>query len=140
MINLYFATPIDVRLDKAKEQIETFKKLFAKFSGIQVYVAGFNDSPIIELNTTWTQQRIIVAYDLRILRQCDILLIVTDTRTFCAGTFMELEYARQLGLYTILLSLSREVKNIFLLTLVDRIVYSVEELEEVLEEICRLWK
>jgi len=139
MLKIYFALPIDINPDKALKRIEEFKKIFTKFPKIEVYGAGLNDSPIIPPNTTWTQQRLIVAYDLRIIRQCDILLIVTDNKTFCAGTFMELEYARQLGIYTIMLSLSKNIKNIFLLTMVDRIAYSIKELEEILEEISKLW-
>ena len=140
MIRIYFAQPIDIKPDNVEVTIREFKKIFTKFPNIEVYGAGFNDSPIINPDkVTWTIERVIVAYDLRQIRQCDILLIVTDTHTFCAGTMMELEYARQLGIFTIMLSLSKEVKNIFLLTMIDRLAFSAKELEDILKEISSLW-
>lgn len=135
MFKVYIGQPIDSKPDRALERIKKLKELFSKFPNIEVYGAGFGDSPIINNNATWTIKRTVVAYDLRILRKCDIFLAIVDSHTFCAGTMMELEHARQLGIFTIMLSLSKEVKNIFLLTLVDRVVYSIEEVEDILKEI-----
>jgi hypothetical protein len=98
------------------------------------------------------------------IRQCDVLLVVTNLKTFCAGTMMELEYARNLGLYIILLVLQKKIsceecnekiydsennyycmihcdkmfpklKNIFLETYCNKIIYSMEELEEILKDL-----
>src|SRR5208282_4747117 len=76
---------------------------------IEVFGAGFNDSPIIPPEASSVYKGVISAYDLRKIRECDVLLAVTDLKQFAAGTFMELEYARNLGIYTILLVLPEEV-------------------------------
>jgi len=134
MLRIYYCSPIDICLEKAKEEIEKFKQLFSKFPNIQVEGAGFGDNPIVDSNTSWIKKKAIVSYDYRILRSCDILLVITDLKTFCSGTMLEMEYARQLGL-TIILYCPYKPKNIFLECLTDKIVYSIEELEEVLREL-----
>jgi nucleoside 2-deoxyribosyltransferase len=135
LFKLYYASAIDVCVEKAFKQIAEFKKVFAKYN-IKVFGAGFEDSPIIPQNCTREYKGIITAYDLRKIRECDILLVVTDLDTFCAGTMMELEYARQLGLYTILLCLD-PLKNIFLDTFCNKIIHNIEELELILADIAR---
>jgi nucleoside 2-deoxyribosyltransferase len=102
MFKMYYASAIDVCVKRAFEQIAEFKKIFAKYP-IEVYGAGFGDSPIIPPNCSDDYKGVITAYDLRKIRECDILFVVADLETFAAGTCMELEYARQQGLYIILL-------------------------------------
>ena len=135
IFRLYYAAAIDVCVKKAFEQIDEFKKLFSKYN-IEVYGAGFNDSPIIPPNCTREYKGVITAYDMRKIRECDILLVVADLTTFAAGTMMELEYARQLGLYTILLC-PNTLKNIFLESFCNKIIHNVSELEAILADITR---
>lgn len=132
---LYYASAIDVCVKKAFEQIAGFKTVFKKYN-IEVYGAGFADSPIIPPNCTAEYKGVITAYDLRKIRECDILLVVADLTTFAAGTMMELEYARQLGLYTILLC-PNTLKNIFLESFCNKIIHNVNELEVILADITR---
>lgn len=132
MFKLYYAAAIDTCPEKALNQIEEFKLLFSKYerlslneifdengrtqvkNPIQVYGAGFGDSPIIVPETSAVKKGVISAFDLRKIRECDVLLVVTDLNQFAAGTFQELEYARQLGIYTILMIIGEEeLKNIF---------------------------
>jgi nucleoside 2-deoxyribosyltransferase len=133
--HLYYASAIDVCVTEAFERIAKFKKMFAKYK-IEVFGAGFGDSPIIPPNYTEEYKGVITAYDFRKIRECDILLVVTDLETFCGGTMMELEYARQLGLYTILLC-PVALKNIFLESLCNKIIHTKRELEEILKDITR---
>jgi hypothetical protein len=173
MFKLYYAAAIDTCVDQAFKQIEEFKILFEKYSSnillslpdynkckvsnpIEVYGAGFGDSPIIPPECSQVYKGVISAYDLRKIRECDVLLVVTDLKQFAAGTFMELEYARNLGVYTIILVLSTEVsceidmnyhppllvniqpirvKNIFLETYANKIIYSMSELEDILKDL-----
>ena len=135
MFKLYYASAIDMCVKKAFEHIGEFKKIFEKYS-IEVYGAGFGDSPIIPQNCTQEYKGVITAYDLRKIRECDILLVVADLDTFCAGTMMELEYARQLGLYIILLC-PDPLKNIFLETFCNKIIHNINELELILADITR---
>ena len=151
MFKLYYASAIDTCQEKAFKQIEEFKGLFYKYTKentagsmpknpIEVYGAGFNDSPIIPLDMSKTYKGVLSSYDLRKIRECDALLVVTDLKQFCAGTMMELEYARNLGIYTIIFAkLSAddlyEVRNIFLETYANKIIYSMEELEEILKDL-----
>jgi nucleoside 2-deoxyribosyltransferase len=134
MLRIYYSSPIDVCVEKAFKTIELFKKIFAKFPELEVYGAGFGKSPIITSESTWSKKKAIVAYDYRIIRSCDILFVNTDLDTFCAGTMLEMEYARQLGMFIILMC-PEKPKNIFLETLADKIVYSIEQLEEILKEL-----
>jgi hypothetical protein len=167
MFKLYYAAAIDTCVDKAFKQIEEFKKLFNKHTiyfkngqlvstvknPIEVFGAGFNDSPIIGPETSSLYKGVISSYDFRVLRGCDILLVVTDLKQFAAGTFMELEYARNLGIYTILFVLPEDtgmdnyvgskvkynqngkLKNIFLETYANKIIYSMKELEDILKDL-----
>ena len=135
MLKIYYCSPIDINPEKARKQIEYFKWLFSKYSNIEVYGAGFKDSPIISNNSSWDKKAIVIAYDYRILRNCDILFVNSDLSTFCAGTFMELEYAKRLGIYVLLL-VPEKPKNIFLECLADKIIYSIDELEVFLNNIC----
>lgn len=138
MFNIYFASAIDKYPEKAFKQIEKFKSILSKYK-VNVYGAGIDkDSPIIDKHSTPELKGVICAYDYRILRQCDILLMVTNLETFCPGTCMELEYARQLGIYIIVLCLDNKdfVKNIFIETYANKIIYSIEELEYILENAC----
>jgi nucleoside 2-deoxyribosyltransferase len=135
MFKIYYASAIDVCVTKAFEQIASFKEIFEKYK-IEVYGAGFADSPIIPPNCTKEYKAVITAYDLRKIRECDILLVVTDLTTFAAGTMMELEYARQQGLYTIVLC-PNALKNIFLESLCNKIIHNITELEAILEDITR---
>ena len=143
MFKLYYASAIDVCQKKAFKQIEEFKKIFSKYD-IQVYGAGFGNSPIIPLGCSEVYKAVITAYDMRQIRKCDILLVVTDLKTFAAGTFEEMMYARTNGLYVILLVLNKrkgykpihsEIKNIFLESHADKIIYSIDELEQVLRQV-----
>lgn len=135
MFRLYFASAIDVCVSKAFEQRERFKKIFAKYPDIEVVGAGFGKSPIISPESSMEYKGLITAYDYRQIRQCDVLLVVTDLDTFCAGTMMEMEYARHQGLYIIVLCLgSNELKNIFVETFANKIVYSIKELEGIIGE------
>ena len=111
---------------------------------IEVYGAGFGHSPIITPESTDVYKGILSSYDKRILRDCDVLLVVTDLKQFCAGTMMEFEYARNLGIYTILMLLSPEdpkereafyLKNIFLETYVNKVISSKEQLEDILKDL-----
>jgi nucleoside 2-deoxyribosyltransferase len=161
MFKLYYAAAIDTCVEKAFKQIEEFKKLFVKYQAstieeimegkknrvnnpISVYGAGFGASPIIGPETSQVKKGVISAYDLRKIRECDILLVVTDLKQFAAGTMMELEYARNLGIYTILMLLSPEdpkereafyLKNIFLETYVNKVISSKEQLEDILKDL-----
>jgi nucleoside 2-deoxyribosyltransferase len=132
---MYYASAIDVCVKRAFEQIAEFKKIFAKYP-IEVYGAGFGDSPIIPPNCSDDYKGVITAYDLRKIRECDILFVVADLETFAAGTCMELEYARQQGLYIILLC-PNKLKNIFLETFANVIIHNSEELEKLLADITR---
>jgi len=134
MFKIYYASAIDTCVEEAFKRIEEFKIIFAKFPELSVYGAGFNESPIIGPETTWIKKKAIVSYDYRMIRNCDILFVNTDLDTFCAGTMLEMEYARQLGL-TIILYCPKKPKNIFLETLADKIVYTIPQLEEVLKEL-----
>ena len=180
MFKLYYAAAIDTCPEKALKQIEVFKKIFSKFiqeewtdgsnirivsnfvkNPLEVYGAGFGDSPIITPESSKEYKGAVSAYDLRKIRECDILLVVTDLKQFAAGTMMELEYARNLGIYTILFVLpSKKVlcmlvmvilvilvkpelkmrvtkgeQNIFLETYANKIIYSMEELEAILKDL-----
>ena len=158
MFKLYYAAAIDTCPEKALKQIEEFKKVFSiymkegfsfgdSFDGshneiivkhpIEVYGAGFGDSPIIGPETSAVKKGVISAFDLRKIRECDMLLVVTDLRQFAAGTFMELEYARNLGIYTILFCYGYEeiLKNIFLETYANTVISSMGELEEILKDL-----
>jgi hypothetical protein len=143
MFKMYYASAVDCSVDYGKAQLRLFKELFKKYSQIEVCGAGIGESPIISLDSSKTLKKTIVAYDLRKLRECDILLVVTDLETYCAGTHMELEYARNLGLLTIVLCVHKNgtckygLKNIFIETLADKVIHSIEELEEILEEITK---
>ena len=160
MFKIYYAAAIDTCVDKAFKQIEEFKKIFNPYTNsfsinhpIVVYGAGFGDSPIIGPETSVVKKGVISAYDLRKIRECDVLMVVTDLKQFAAGTFMELEYARNLGIYTIVLALipkfnyqkigpyevppPTKVQNIFLETYANKIIYSKEELEEILKDLTR---
>jgi len=137
MINLYYCSSIDINPKEALKQIEKFKGILSKYN-INVFGAGIDkDSSIIDENSTLELKGVVCAYDLRKIRESDILLFVTDLSTFCPGSCMELEYARQLGLYVIVLCLANKdfVKNIFIETYANKIIYSVEELEFILEDI-----
>jgi hypothetical protein len=172
MFKLYYCSAIDTCVEEAFKQIEEFNKVFNNYtvefgyghttmSGvkhpIEIYGAGFNDSPIIPPEASKVYKGVISAYDYRMIRQCDILLVVTNLETFAAGTMMELEYARSIGLYIILMVYGGEthkvcypsikekekvfeesigrVKNIFLETYCNKIIYSMEELEEILKDL-----
>ena len=142
MFKLYYASAIDTCQEKALKQINEFARLFLHYRKgdvkhpIEVYGAGFNDSPIIPLDCSQVYKGVISAYDLRKIRECDILLVVTDLKQFGAGTFQELEYARGLGIYTILLVLGGEkLRNIFLETYPNKVIFSMKELEEILIDI-----
>lgn len=136
MFNLYFASAIDVYPEKAFKQIEKFKRVLSKYK-VNVFGAGMNkDSPIIDEHATLELKGVICAYDYRMIRQCDILLVVVDQKTFCPGTCMELEYGRKLGLYIIVLSLGGDfIKNIFIETFASKIIYSIKDLEVILENV-----
>jgi hypothetical protein len=141
MFKLYYASAIDCSDDQGKHLQDMFKKIFKKYPKIEVYGAGFGESPIISLESSKILKKAIVAYDLRKLRECDILLMVTDLETYCAGTHMELEYARNLGMLTVILCMDKNgnfkegPKNIFLETQADTIIHSMRELEDILKEI-----
>lgn len=135
MLRLYFAQALDCSPDKGRAQLARFKEILSKFS-IELHGAGIGESPIIKLDSSLEVKKAIVAHDRKEIAECDIFLVVSDLKTFCPGTCMELEFARMLGKLTIFLALSNEkVKNIFLETEVNRIVYSISELEKVLKEI-----
>jgi hypothetical protein len=135
MLKLYYSAPIDTCYEEAFKEIAEFKELFAKFPSIEVYGAGFGESPIITQDTSDFKKGVVVSYDYRIVRGCDILFVNTNLKNYCAGTLLEMEYARQLGLYIILL-VPEKPKNIFLTTLANKIVYSKKEVEELLKELC----
>lgn len=136
MFKLYYASAIDTCVKEAFEQIEIFKKILSKYD-IEVYGAGFKDSPIISPDSSEEYKGVVSAYDLRKIRECDILLVVTDLKTFCPGTMMELEYSRNLGLYTIVLCLGNGFcKNIFIKTYANKIIYSKDELRQILKNVC----
>lgn len=171
MLRLYYASAIDTCVEDAFKQIDKFKALFDKYTKkesmqvtygfdpkwvrkegvnnpIEVYGAGFGESPIIGPDSSYVFKGAVSAYDLRQIRQCDILLVVTDLKQFAAGTFQELEYARNLGIFTILfvhdtklegecMEHSSKVKNIFLETYVNKIIYSMEELEVILKDLTK---
>ena len=173
MIKLYYASAIDCCVEECFRQIEEFKKIFEPYckltkvvnhcieknnSLLQVYGAGFGDNPIIGPDSSDVVKGVVCAFDLRHIRECDILLVVTDLQTFCPGTMMELEYARQMGLYIIVLCLPPKVtidfggdtpalmtittpkvkcKNIFIETYANKVIYSIEELKEILDEVCK---
>lgn len=122
-------------MEKAFKQMADFKSLFQKFN-IEVLGAGFGESPIIGPNSTPEYKGVISAFDYRKIRECDILLVVADLDTFCAGTMMELEYARQQGLYIILLC-PDPLKNIFLESFCNKIIHNINELEIILADVTR---
>jgi hypothetical protein len=134
MLKLYYSAPIDTCVEEAFKEIAEFKIIFSKFPLLEVLGAGFGESPIITPDTSDVKKGVIVAYDYRIIRGCDILLVNTNLKNYCAGTLLEMEYARQLGLYIILL-VPEKPKNIFLTTLANKIVYSKKELIEILKDV-----
>jgi hypothetical protein len=136
MFRLYLAQAIDCSADQGKQKIRLFKELFESHPEIALYGAGIGESPIIKLDTPKILKKAIVAYDLRKIRECDVFLMVTDLKTYCAGTHMELEYARNLGMLTIILCLTKDpIKNIFLETMADKIIYTLDDLERLLWEL-----
>jgi nucleoside 2-deoxyribosyltransferase len=189
VFKLYYASAIDTCVEEAFKQIEEFKKIFKPYTyncdecifledtmnqvdkckkchKLEVYGAGFGDSPILDGSESSIKKGVICAYDLRKLRECDVLLVVTDLKQFAAGTMMELEYARNLGIYIIIMVLQEKklcdecpdfknnmekmiecantcnqmlpkLKNIFLETYANKIIYSMEELEEILKELTK---
>ena len=134
MFKLYYAAAIDTCVEQAFKEIEEYKQIFSKFPEIEVYGAGFKESPILDEKSTHDKKCVVTAYDLRKIREVDILFVNTDLKTYCAGTMVELDYAKRLGIYVIMLC-PEKPKNIFLTSLVDKIIYSKEELEEFLKEI-----
>jgi len=85
MFRLYYASAIDTCQEEAFKQIVEYKKLFAKFAlTLEVYGAGFNESPIIRVDSPPTKKGVVCAYDLRLIRQCDIFLMVTDLKTYAS--------------------------------------------------------
>jgi hypothetical protein len=56
--------------------------------------------------------------------------MVTDLKTFAAGTIMELEYARQLGMYIIVVCNTDDLRNIFLMSYASKIINNINKLEE----------
>lgn len=138
MFKLYYCSAIDVCVEEAFKQMDEFKKIFSKYPKIEVFGAGFGESPIIGPDSSLVYKGVVVAYDLREIRKCDILLVVTDLKTFCAGTMEEMMYSRQLGLYIIVCILRNEkLKNIFIETHADKVIYGIKKLKEVLDEICK---
>lgn len=149
-LKIYYAAAIDNCPDKGRTQLEQFKQLLKKYP-IELRGAGIGDSPIIKLDSSPCVKGVIAAHDLKELRECDILLVVLDSKAQAIATFMELEYARQLGLYIVVLILSKTTekcpycdrqkmiaegnKSIFLETWANMIIYSIEELEVILNEI-----
>jgi len=136
MLKVYYSAPIDVCVKEAFKKIDKFRELFAKFSSIEFYGAGIGESPIIRPESSDVKKGVVVAYDYRLIRNCDILLVNTDLNTYCAGTLLEMEYARQLGLYIILL-VPEKPKNIFLTSLANKVIYSMEELEDILKDLTK---
>ena len=132
---LYYAAPIDENIEVAKRRVERFKNIFKKYN-IKVYGAGINkDSPILTPKASIYLKNAIVAYDLREIRECDIFLLVLDS-SYGAGCLMELEYARQLGLYCIIYWDSyKPMNNIFLRKFCDNFVTDLDYLESILEEL-----
>jgi len=182
VFKLYYASAIDTCVEEAFKQIEEFKKIFKPYTyncdecifledtmnqvdkckkchKLEVYGAGFGDSPILDGSESSIKKGAICAYDLRKLRECDVLLVVTDLEQFAAGTMMELEYARNLGIYIILFVTSKinigkasidcgepevvtikvhhKLKNIFLETYANKVIHSMEELEDILKELSK---
>lgn len=137
MFKMYYAAAVDCSVDQGKYTLKILTDLiFKKFPEIEVCGAGIGESPIISTQSTKIFKKAIVAYDLRKLRECDILLMVTDGKTYCAGTHMEVEYARSFGMLIIVYNMGRGLlTNIFLETTADKIVNSIEQLEEVLREL-----
>jgi nucleoside 2-deoxyribosyltransferase len=146
MFKIYYASAIDVCVQEAYQQIEEFKRMFyrlnyneeheRKSTAIEVCGAGFGKSPVLDGPTPEIKKDVVAAYDLRMIRGCDILLVVTNLKTFAAGTFMEFEYARQQGLYIIVCVMTEHcVHNIFINKYADKIVYGVNELEKALKEL-----
>ena len=136
MFKLYYASAIDTCVEQAFKQIEEFKILLSKYSKLDVYGAGWKDSPIIKPDCSGIYKKVITSYDLRKLRESDILLVVTDLKQFCAGTMEEFMYARTLGICTIVCVLGEEkLRNIFIESHADKIVYGIEELEKVLQDV-----
>lgn len=107
VLSIYYAAAIDNCPDKGKKQLEQFKQIIGKYP-IDLKGAGIGDSPIIKLDSSVHVKGVITAHDLKELRMCDILLVVLDSSSQAVATFMELEYARQLGLYIIILILSKK--------------------------------
>ena len=105
-LKIYYAAAIDNCADKGKEQLEQFKQLLNKYP-VELRGAGIGDSPIIKLDSSPCVKGVICAHDLKEIRECDIFLVVLNSKSQAVATFMELEYARQLGLYTIILILSK---------------------------------
>lgn len=96
------------------------------------YVTGRTANPC---NTAY-----IVSKDRLLLESCQVLLIVNDLETFSVGTWVELAWAWEKGLYTILFVTdpyytSRDmVENAFLQRMCDTIICSgKEELRQLLE-------
>ena len=167
MFKLYYAAAIDTCVDEAVRKIVEIKEILTPYTipfeyscviipkpedfdysklvyhngvahPIEVYGAGFGESPIIGPTSSILYKGAVSAYDFRKIRECDILLVVTDLKQFAAGTMMELEYARQLGIYTIIFVTSKsKVKNIFLETYANKIIYSKEELIEILKDLTK---
>jgi nucleoside 2-deoxyribosyltransferase len=133
MFKVYIAQAIDSNPEGVIENINNFANILIEY-GLDVRGAGIPPSPIIGPDTNIERKKVIVAYDLTVLRGCDILLVISDLDTFALGTMMEMEYARQLGLYIILYCPSK-CKNIFADKTVDKEVHSEFELRCLLRSI-----
>ena len=139
VVRLYLAQPIDCSKVCQERIYKIMKFLFVNELYTKIIVCGAGigeDSPIINPETSSPEYKgIISAYDLRKIRECDIMLVISDDNTFAAGTFIEMEYARNLGLYIIVLWLGKPLKNIFVQTYANKIIYSYKELEDILRDI-----
>ena len=127
---VFIAAAIDSLEDRGQSIRKELKEVIES-CGLNVSAAGIFKNPVIDVEkSSHFLKRTIVALDIQELKKCQITLVVTDLRTFSVGTWIEMWEARQMGQYILLyITNKNKIANIFLESLVDKIIYSNEELE-----------
>lgn len=135
-MKVYYSHPVDALRDKGQSHRDNVNLI--KQCGWEVCGPGIGDTPIINASeSTFEVKKLIVERELKRIRESDLILIITDLKSFSAGSWMEYQYARSLGKKTIVFVKSKDkVKNIFIETTADKIIYnSKRELKKELDKI-----
>jgi len=130
---LFIASAIDSLDDRGIPLKKEFQKIVEE-SGWEAIGAGLKNNPIIDIDTNRKRKREIISHDLEEIKRADLVLVITDLKTFTVGTWIEMWEAFKLKKKIILFSTSPEkIKNIFITALVERIFVKKEQLKEYLE-------